>query len=179
MPGQHDPTDPHIPHDLNHDGRLSDSEIAAIVAPERWGRFGLRGPGIVLRFIGRNARRTAVAIAGVAVMAAGAAMLVLPGPGVVVVIVGLAILATEFVWAERALDRAKGVAGKATSALNSSRSGRGLLIGSGVSMMIGGVVCAVVVEALLAAGIGVAVAGAIALATLLPAVQRWLDGQTA
>ncbi|MGE0309306.1 MAG: PGPGW domain-containing protein [Acidimicrobiia bacterium] len=179
MPGQHDPSVPNGPIDLNHDGRLSDVEIAAIVAPERWRRFGLRGPAIIVRFIGRNARRTAVAVLGVAVMAAGAAMLVLPGPGVVVVIVGLAVLATEFVWAERALDRAKGVAGKATSTLNSSRTGRGVLIGSGVSMMAGGVVCAIAVEALLAAGIGVAVAGAIALATLLPAVQRWLDGQTA
>ena len=179
MPGHDDPTEPTSPLDLNRDGRLSDSEIAAIAAPRRWERFGLRGPAIVLRFIGRNARRTAVAVVGIAVMAAGAAMLVLPGPGVVVVIVGLAILATEFVWAERALDRAKGVAGKATSALSSSRTGRGLLIGSGVVMMIGGVVCALLIEALLAAGIGVAVAGAIALTTLLPAVQRWLDGQTA
>ena len=34
-------------------------------------------------------------------------MLVLPGPGMVVIIAGLAILATEYVWAERMLAAAK------------------------------------------------------------------------
>jgi len=34
-------------------------------------------------------------------------MLVLPGPGILVIIVGLAILATEFVWAERLLIHAR------------------------------------------------------------------------
>ena len=32
-------------------------------------------------------------------------MLALPGPGVLVIILGLVILATEFAWAERMLDR--------------------------------------------------------------------------
>ena len=34
-------------------------------------------------------------------------MLVLPGPGLLVIIAGLAILATEYVWAERLLQMAK------------------------------------------------------------------------
>ena len=34
-------------------------------------------------------------------------MIVLPGPAVVVIPVGLAILATEFVWARRLLDNLK------------------------------------------------------------------------
>ena len=34
-------------------------------------------------------------------------MLVLPGPGILVIIAGLAILATEYVWAERLLRMAK------------------------------------------------------------------------
>lgn len=38
---------------------------------------------------------------------AGLAMIVLPGPGIVVIIAGLAILASEFSWAERLLDAAK------------------------------------------------------------------------
>jgi len=42
-----------------------------------------------------------------AVLLAGVAMLVLPGPGIVVIIAGLAILATEYVWAERMLAEAK------------------------------------------------------------------------
>ena len=38
----------------------------------------------------------------------GHALLVLPGPGLLVIGGGLAILATEFIWAKRALRRAKG-----------------------------------------------------------------------
>ncbi|AQS70544.1 TIGR02611 family protein [Streptomyces pactum] len=41
-----------------------------------------------------------VFIVGLAVVVAGAAMLVLPGPGWVVIFGGMAIWATEFVWAQ-------------------------------------------------------------------------------
>lgn len=46
-------------------------------------------------------RKTAVAVAGLTVMLAGVAMLVLPGPGIVTILAGLAILGTEFPWAKR------------------------------------------------------------------------------
>jgi tellurite resistance protein TerC len=39
---------------------------------------------------------------------AGVAMLVLPGPGLLVIVVALAMLGGEFVWARRLLDRIKG-----------------------------------------------------------------------
>jgi hypothetical protein len=55
----------------------------------------------------RVARRVLVLIVGIALMLAGAAMLVLPGPGLVVLFGGLALLATEFTWAERLLNWAK------------------------------------------------------------------------
>jgi hypothetical protein len=63
--------------------------------------------GVTIRFIGRNGRRIAVSVAGFALVLAGLAMLVLPGPGLLVIIAGLAILATEYVWAQRALNYAK------------------------------------------------------------------------
>ena len=44
---------------------------------------------------------------GFTVIAIGVAMLVLPGPGLVVIGLGLLILSAEFVWAKRALDRMK------------------------------------------------------------------------
>lgn len=44
-----------------------------------------------------------VFIAGLAVVGAGAAMLVLPGPGWLVIFAGMAIWATEFVWAQLVL----------------------------------------------------------------------------
>jgi uncharacterized protein (TIGR02611 family) len=49
--------------------------------------------------------RIAVAVAGFVVLAAGIAMLVLPGPGVLVCGIGLGLLALEFRWAERLLVR--------------------------------------------------------------------------
>jgi uncharacterized protein (TIGR02611 family) len=68
---------------------------------------------ILARFVGRNGKRVAVTIAGFAVLLAGLAMLVLPGPGIVVIIAGLAILATEYVWAQRLLRVAKEKANQA------------------------------------------------------------------
>lgn len=55
----------------------------------------------------RHARRIIVAVVGATVVLAGIAMLVLPGPAFIVIPAGLAILATEFVWARRLLRKAK------------------------------------------------------------------------
>ena len=53
-------------------------------------------------------RRVIVAVIGFTVILIGVAMIVLPGPAIVVIPLGLAILATEFVWARRVLKKAKG-----------------------------------------------------------------------
>lgn len=45
-------------------------------------------------------------VVGFTLVAAGAAMLVLPGPAFVVIPIGLALLSLEFMWAERLLDTA-------------------------------------------------------------------------
>ena len=65
-----------------------------------------RGPNLVARAL-RQARRLIVLVVGVTVLAIGVAMIVLPGPAVVVIPAGLAILGTEFVWARRLLHRLK------------------------------------------------------------------------
>ncbi len=52
------------------------------------------------------ALRAAVALGGFATLASGLALLVLPGPGLPLVVVGLGLLALEFRWAEAALERA-------------------------------------------------------------------------
>ena len=49
----------------------------------------------------RTARRVVVGIVGSTVLTIGIAMVVLPGPAVAVIPIGLAILASEFVWARR------------------------------------------------------------------------------
>lgn len=53
----------------------------------------------------RAGRKLAIATIGASVVALGAAMLVLPGPAIVVIPLGLAILALEFAWARRWLER--------------------------------------------------------------------------
>jgi tellurite resistance protein TerC len=55
----------------------------------------------------RQLRRIVVAVMGGTVLLTGVAMLVLPGPGMVVIAVGLSLLATEFVWARRLLRKAE------------------------------------------------------------------------
>ena len=65
-----------------------------------------RGPGRLLRKI-------AVAAAGSALLVAGVAMLVLPGPGVVAVLAGLGLLGTEFPTARRLSTRLHAHAGSA------------------------------------------------------------------
>ena len=55
----------------------------------------------------RGAWRLVILVVGGTVVAVGVAMIVLPGPAFVVIPAGLAILATEFVWARRLLLRVR------------------------------------------------------------------------
>jgi uncharacterized protein (TIGR02611 family) len=69
-------------------------------------RFGLR------RLVARNrglevAYRLVVAALGFAIIITGLALIPLPGPGWLIVFAGLALLATEFEWAERLLHFAR------------------------------------------------------------------------
>jgi tellurite resistance protein TerC len=50
-----------------------------------------------------QAKRLLIIVIGFTILAAGIAMIVLPGPAIVVVPVGLAILSTEFIWARKLL----------------------------------------------------------------------------
>ena len=51
--------------------------------------------------------KVVVTTVGVLVMGAGLVMMVTPGPGIVGIVLGLAILATEWEWADRWLEAAK------------------------------------------------------------------------
>jgi uncharacterized protein (TIGR02611 family) len=70
-------------------------------------------PAEILRFIGRSSKRIAVTVVGGALVVVGIAMLVLPGPGILVVALGFAVLGTEYAWAAAALERTKRSAGQA------------------------------------------------------------------
>jgi len=51
----------------------------------------------------KQLKRLIVAVIGLTILVIGIAMIVLPGPAIVVIPVGLGILATEFAWARRLL----------------------------------------------------------------------------
>lgn len=53
------------------------------------------------------ARRIVIAVIGGTILLGGIIMLITPGPGVVVILLGLAILAIEFAWAKLWLDKVK------------------------------------------------------------------------
>ena len=91
----------------------------------------------------RLVRRFAVTIVGVALLVVGAALMVLPGPGILLIVAGLAVLATEYVWAHHLLVRAREQAGKAQQAAVASpvRTGGSVLfalatLGLGVVMLV-------------------------------------------
>ena len=67
----------------------------------------LDGLGAVGATAFRHVRRVVILVIGITVMLIGVALIFLPGPAVVVIPAGLAILATEFLWARRILDRLK------------------------------------------------------------------------
>lgn len=55
----------------------------------------------------RLVRRIVVLVVGIPVTIVGLVLLVAPGPGIPLVIAGLAILAIEFEWAQAHMDRVK------------------------------------------------------------------------
>jgi uncharacterized protein (TIGR02611 family) len=57
----------------------------------------------LLQVLARAVRRGGVFLAGMTLLIAGAAMLVLPGPGIAVILLGLVVLSAEFQWAQRVL----------------------------------------------------------------------------
>ena len=85
--------------------------------------------------------RLGFALVGFLVCAAGIVMLVTPGPGIPVLIVGLAMLALEFAWAERWLERILDRAERAVEQVTQgSPVRRAILLGAGVVALAGIVV---------------------------------------
>jgi tellurite resistance protein TerC len=55
----------------------------------------------------RQVKKLVVAVVGFTMLIAGIAMIVLPGPAFIFIPAGLAILATEFLWAKKLLQKVK------------------------------------------------------------------------
>jgi len=131
------------------------------------------------RRIASTAKRLLVICAGSTLCGAGLVMLVLPGPGILVIFLGLVVLASEFSWAERLLERTRSRAVSATSRLNSTRAARVGVAMSATALATGGAAVAVVLDGYRYVGIGILFAGICALAILIPATQRLIDRPSA
>jgi len=66
---------------------------------------------MILRTV-EQVRRVFLIIAGFTLLLVGGIMLVTPGPGLLVIFLGLGLLAAEFVWARRLMDRLKHEGGR-------------------------------------------------------------------
>jgi Flp pilus assembly protein TadB len=69
-------------------------------------KVGVNGQG-AFAGLARKTKRLMIGVIGLTVVLVGGALLVLPGPGLVTIFAGVAILATEFVWARRLLRQGK------------------------------------------------------------------------
>ncbi len=91
-------------------------------------------------------RRSAVTVVGACLVVGGIVLMPLPGPGILVVVAGLAVLATEYVWARRLLRRAKKEAERAQEEAVASRTRIGLTVLSALAMCALGITMLVVDE---------------------------------
>jgi tellurite resistance protein TerC len=61
---------------------------------------------------GSPVRKILIALIGTTVLLIGVALIVLPGPAFIVIPLGLGILATEFIWARRVIERGRALFNK-------------------------------------------------------------------
>jgi uncharacterized protein (TIGR02611 family) len=124
----------HLPHDhevwgddpeeRDADAVVAELEVMDPAAARLWHEHPAFVPFKAIgRFIRRSGKRIAVTLAGALVVLVGVALLVLPGPGWVVIFAGLAILSTEYVWARRLLEKAKEKAGQAKDVVLRKKNG--------------------------------------------------------
>jgi len=85
-------------------------------------------------------KRLAVAVIGCVLLLVGVALLVLPGPGFVLIAGALALLATQFEWAKRPLDYAKDKASVGIEEVATSKFRASLAVVCALGMVAIGVV---------------------------------------
>lgn len=123
---------------IEHEKETPPPPVDKLPAQGRLGRFR--------EFVRRNPLlnttwRIGVFTVGVTVLIGGLVMMVAPGPGILGIIVGLAILATEFAWAQRALHHAKKAAERAKEkALDPKAKRRNAILGILGGLLVGAAV---------------------------------------
>jgi uncharacterized protein (TIGR02611 family) len=120
-------------------------------------------------------RRIAITIAGTVIVAVGVVLLVAPGPGLVVIALGLAVFAVEYRWARRHLAAVQARARSAALTAAASRVATACTVLFGVGALVLGAVL-VLTDFLpfsgVATGVSVAIAGLTVLATMAYSVRE-------
>ena len=123
----------------------------------------------------RLLRRIAITVAGTVIVAVGAVLLVAPGPGLVVIALGLAVFAVEYRWARRHLAAVQARARSAALTAASSRVATACTVLFGVGALTLGAVL-VLTDLLpfsgVATGVSVAIGGLTVLATMVYSVRE-------
>jgi len=81
-------------------------EVLSYVRTASAARLASRSPLMIVRTV-EQVRRAFRIVAGFTLLLAGVVMLITPGPGWLVIFLGLSLLAAEFIWARRLMDRMK------------------------------------------------------------------------
>ena len=94
------------------DGGIDAPPKRGDVTSMKW-RAPIRTAIAGFRLVPAPLRKLIVAVIGGTILLIGLALIVLPGPAFIVIPVGLGVLATEFAWARRAVDRGRQAIAKA------------------------------------------------------------------
>jgi hypothetical protein len=133
-------------------------------------RARARHTGEVLSAPLRLARRIAITVAGSALVALGAVLLVAPGPGFLVIALGLLVLGVEYEWARRRFEQARDKAVDLADQAAANRLSATFSVLFGLGMLALGVAM-IVTESLPASGwatgVSVIVGGLAILATII------------
>ena len=115
------------PEEVDASETVAELEVIEPEVARRWHDHPAVVPfKVVALFIARNGRRIAITVVGIVVVLVGVALLVLPGPGWLLIFVGLSILGTEYVWAQRLLNAAKRKAEQAKAAVLRKKDSGGM-----------------------------------------------------
>jgi uncharacterized protein (TIGR02611 family) len=78
----------------------------------------------IVAWVLRSTKRIVVTVVGFTLLLAGLVMMVGPGPGLLVIIAGLAVLGTEYAWARHWLERARAQAHRTRQRVRDRRQRR-------------------------------------------------------
>lgn len=126
------------------------------------------------------ARRVAVTVVGAALLVVGVVLLILPGPGLLLVLAGLVVLATEYPWARRCCEPVRRQATAAARASVASRLRVAWTAAVGLALIAAGAVWIAVPSlplAGIAPGSGLIFSGVVLVGLLLHSVREFGAGR--